>query len=451
MTYREPAYVAPALVRPPPILGFAFYLLGTGCVAMGIAELVVFAQNALAVRLAWLASLPGSASVIGQAMVLVGLAIAWRSTRGAQRRLAGVSATLALTLFVLELQRGPIVEYFVAHAPRAVLASTSAGLVGRAIVLLVVALVVHRSGRAFASRTWATTLGATLVFADAFVGAWLIVTDKLGEHAGRLLYAAPSMVAGSLGLVLAGGGLYAAGATILRGITVDEYLRAHRGAKSAEDEAAPTAASGERRLLLLRGLPLFVEGLIALAGLALVHAASVAVAARLGLSAHDVSDTVTLGGELVAWTVVSVAAYRMRSLLTRSFLVSAVLAAIALDVTLRYVAWSRGVFSGVAGPSLPAQLLPFVAAARALLTIAALHAIASALDGLSVLQRPLKRRLRLASSFVGASLVVSLLASLASVAPDPFLVPAAVLAAVALYVAIGAAGEARRIEIALHR
>lgn len=445
MTYREPANAPLALVRPPPILGFAFYLLGTGCMAMGIAELAVFAQNAFAARVA---SLPGSASVIGQAMVLVGLAIAWRTTKGAQRRLLGASATLALTLFVLEVQRGPIVEYLVAHAPRSVLASTSAGLLGRAIVLLVVAVVVHGSGRAFAARTWATTLGATLLFADAFVGAWLIVTQtKLGEHGGRLFYASPSLIVGGVGLLVAGGGLYSAGATILRGITIDEYLRAHRGAKSAEDDGVSTAASADRRLLLLRGLPPFVEGLIALAGLALAHAASVAVAARLGLSAHDVSDTATLGGELVAWSVVFVAAHRMRALMKRSFLVGAVLAAIVLDLTLRYLLWSRGVFSGVPGRSLPAEVLPFVAGARALLTVAALHAVASALDGFAVL----KNRARLASSLVGVSLAVSLLASFASVAPDLLQAVAAALAAVALAVAVGAAREARRIEIALNR
>ena len=67
------------MTPPPPILGFAFYLLGTGCIALGLAELGTFAGNVHAIALA---PLPAWSSVIGQAMLLLGLAIAWRASFG---------------------------------------------------------------------------------------------------------------------------------------------------------------------------------------------------------------------------------------------------------------------------------------------------------------------------------------------------------------------------------
>jgi len=413
VTAREPADESPALVRPAPILGFAFYVLGTGCVALGVAQLGIFAENIHAVTVA---PLPSWAFVIGQAMVLVGLVIAWRATKGTVRRLLGVAATLWLTLFVVEMQQGRFADYLVAHAPRALFAGTTASLVGRAIVLLVVAVAAYGSGRAVASLTWATTLGATLVFADAWAGAWPIVTRaSFGHTAARLLYATPTMVAAGAGLLLAGGGLYATGRAILRGVTMGDRMAARDG-----------------------GLPLFTDGTTAVAGLALAHAASVAVAPHLGLSMHDVSDTTTLGGELVAWTVVVVALRRMRPLTKQALgFALAVLVAHGLEALLRYVVWSRGLFSPSRGATLASGLLPFVAGIRVLLAIRALRAAATS------------TRLRLGANLLGGSLVASFFAPDLAGPGIPLFVQAIalLLGALALYVMIAAARDTRRIEI----
>lgn len=369
---------------PPPILGFAFYLVGTGLVALGLSRLALFAET---LHVKGLAPASWWGSVIGQAMVLLGLVVAWRATRGtsaAHRRMLGAAAALWLTLLVVDFQRLRLQDYLLAHAPRAMMAPHAGPLVGRAIVLVVIALVVHASGRAFAPapRTWATTLGAVLVVADAWAETWPIVTSMhLGVDSARLVYAAPSVLVGGVGLMVAGAGLWAAGRSLLRR-TVD--------AANAE----PLAPRSHPHSLL-------ADGVVAVAGLALAHAVSVVLAPWVGLSARDVSDTATLGGELLAWTLVVVALRRMRPL-TRASLgfAGAVLGALVLEAVLRYVLWSGGVFAPSSASRLAASVVPFVAGLRVLVTIRALRAAAS------VLGTPL----RLGANLLGASLVASFFA-----------------------------------------
>ena len=292
VTYRALANASPVPVRPPQILGFALYLIGTGCLALGVSQLARFAENLHAIPFS---PLSVWSFVIGEAMVLLGLAIAWRATKGHQRRLLGVAATLWLTLFVVEMQRERYVLYLLAHAPGALGGSLAASIVGRAIVLLVVALVVHASGRAFASRTWATTLGALLVVADAWAGAWPVLTHvRLENLAAGLFQTTPSMAFGGIGLLLIAGGLFTAGRDVLGAVTID-----------------PTPA-------LRAGLPLFADAAVAIAGLAVTHAVALAVSSKLGGSMHDSDDTSTLGGEIVAWTLMMVAIHRMKPLTARA-------------------------------------------------------------------------------------------------------------------------------------
>jgi len=428
---------------PPPILGFAFYLLGTGCIALGLAELGTFAGNVHAIALA---PLPAWSSVIGQAMLLLGLAIAWRATRGTSRRLLGVAATLWLTLFVVELQQGRFTAYLAAHASsRMLFASTTASLVGRALVLLVVAVVAHATGRSFASRTWTTTLGATLVFADAWAGAWPVVTRaSFGHSAARLVYATPTMISAGAGFLLAGGGLYATGRAML--------ARAADGPERAPSAFAPPV--------------LTVEAMTAIAGLAFAHALSVAMSTHLSLSTLDVSDTATLGGEIAAWIAVCVSLRRMEpdsptssSPRTRGALgfAFAVLASLGLEALLRYIVWSRGLLSPSSVASLASTLLPFTSGIRVLLTLRALRGAATTLRSWAIAHdveearaAALVTRLRLAADLVGASLAASFFAPDVSGSGIQFTVQAvAVLSgAVALAVMIVGAGAARRIEIA---
>ena len=429
--------MTPSPAPAPPILGFAFYVVGTGCLALGLAELGTFTGNVHAIALA---PLPAWAFAIGQAMVLLGLAIAWRATHGASRRLLGVAATLWLTLFVVELQEGRFTAYLAAPASSRVLfASTTASLVGRAIVLLVVAVVAHRTGRAFASRTWMTTLGATLVFADAWAGAWAVVTRaSFGHDAARLVYVTPTMIAAGAGLLLAACGLYATGRAMLAGAADDPENA--RAARSAATFAPPI---------------LSIEAIAAIAGLALAHAVAVAIATHVSISKRDVSDTATLGGELAAWIALVVSLRRLRR--GASGFAFAVLVALLLEATLRYVVWSHGALSPSSVASLASTLLPFVSGIGVLLMVRALRAAATTVGawasehGASETARgPLVTRLRWAANLLAASLAASLFAADVSSSPIYFALQAlAVLSgALALIVMIAAAEAGRRIEMA---
>ena len=423
--------------RPAAILGFAFYVLGTGCVALGVAQLGIFAGNLHAIALA---PLPSWALLLGQGMVLVGLAIAWRATNGALRRLLGVAATLWLTLLVFEMQQGRFTDALSSHASdasasRALFAPTTASLVGRAIVLVVVAVAAHASGRALPSRsrtwaTWATTLGAVLVFADAWAGAWPVVTrPSFGHTASRLLSTTPTMLTAGAGLLLAAGGLYATGRAILRraeGAGEEEREREEEG-EGEEGGVEPAAP---------RGFSLYREGVTAAAGLALAHAVAVAVSTHVGLSMHDVSDTATLGGELLAWSAIVVALRRMRPSTKRALgFAVAVLVAVGVEVLLRYTVWSHGLLSPSRVAAFASSVLPFVAGIRVLLTLRALRAAATTV------------RLRLGANLLAGSLVASFFAPDLSGVTLSVLVQAiaVVLGALALYVMISAA-DPRRIE-----
>ena len=427
------AAAAPAAApAPAPILGFAFYLLGTGFVALSLAELGTFAGNLHAIEIA---PLPAWAFVIGQGMVLLGLAVAWRATRGASRRLLGVAATLWLTLFVVEVQQGRFTAWLASTASSRILfAPTTASLVGRAIVILVIAVVVHSTARALpgtaASRSWTTTLGATLVFADAWAGAWPVVTRaSFGHSATRLVYATPTMLGAGAGLLLAAAGLYATGRTILA---------------RAEDHASPaSSAPPEPSEHSAFAVPrLTVEAMTAVAGLALAHALSVAISTHLHLSKLDVSDTATLGGEIAAWIALCVS---LRSRSSRGFAL-AVLGSLVLETSLRYIVWSRGLLSPSSIASLAATLLPFVSGIRVLVTVRALRGAASAVHA----HASAITRLRLAANLVSASLVASFFAPGIS-SPDIYFAVQAVAVlsgALALALMIAAASASRRIEIA---
>ena len=429
MTPKEHAPASPLASAPAPILGFAFYLLGTGCLALGVAALSAFAGNVHAIALA---PLPAWAFVIGEAMVALGLVVAWRAARSASRRLLGVAAILWVTLFVVEIQQGRSTAMLAAPASSHTLfASTTASLVGRALVLLVVAVVAHSTGRAIASRTWTTTLGATLVFADAWAAAWPVVTRaSFGHSAARLVYVTPTMLTAGVGFLLVAVGLYATGRVILARATGD-------ASSSPPESTASTASTASARPMLT------VDAMTAIAGLAFAHALSVAISTHLHLSKLDVSDTATLGGEIAAWIALCVS---LRSRTSRSSFAFAlaVLGSLVLEASLRYIVWSRGLLSPSSIASFAATLLPFVSGIRVLLTVRALRGAATTVHASAI------TRLRLAANLVGASLTASFFAPGISTSEIYVAVQAVavVSAAVALGVMIAAASASRRIEIA---
>jgi hypothetical protein len=419
MTYRAPANEPVARERPPEILGFALYVLGTGCAALGLSQLGTFAKIH---GHASLARLPWWASTVGQLMVLVGLAIAWRTTRTRQRRVLVVSAALWLTLLVVDYQARLY----------------AAPLLGRAIVLGLVAMFVHSVGRGFAASTWATTVGAVLVAADAWARTWPVVLH-LGKVSDRVMlaFAPPSMVASAIGFVVAGAGLYASGRSVLRGITVDEYVRAHPK-KGGEDDADASVVPGLRA-----GAPLLAESAIGVAALAFVRAAAVASAHTLAMSPRDVSETTTLGGELVALTLLVVALRRMRPLAARPRLLAhAALALLLVELGLVILSWMSGSYRSVYDVSTFVAVAPPLLAAGCLYTCSSVGVLARAAG-----------RLRLSGAALAASAVASFLAAHTADPDGRFALEmlAIVSGAIAVYATITVARDVRRVELDLAR
>ncbi|MDB4935064.1 MAG: hypothetical protein JWP87_2036 [Labilithrix sp.] len=443
MTYRSAANTEPALERPPQLLGFAMYVLGTGCVSMGIAQLGQFVAAHSAFP-----SLP-AAAVVGEMMALAGLAIAWRTTTSGFRRVLLAGAALWLTLLIIDYQSGQLHRYLTMNASAARLAPFAAPLAGRAIVLGLVAIFVHRSGRRFAAMTWPTTVGAVLVAADAWARTWPIIVN-LGvlRRSALVGFAPPSMMLGVIGFLAMGGGLFAAGRSVLRGITVEEYLRAQpkRGDELTKEEIArrDEGIPGTRR-----GLPLFAEATVSVAVLAFGLAAAVASASSSRFYSRDVSESATAGGEIVTLVLLVVALRRMRPFTARALLfASAALAGVVVQVGLVVATATTGGHRGVY------DVVTFVAVAPPLFAAACLHASSTAvvsrgtsLDALS----NLRRHLRVASyELAGAAAATFLAAHTADPGARSFLeIAAVVVAAFAVYTTIRAAREARRIEVDL--
>lgn len=459
MTYRASAVVEPALERPPQIFGFALYVMGTGLLVMGMVQLLVFAMLHGATQVPYLGVVGRWGMPVGQLMTALGLAIAWRTTKGTGRRLLAVAGALWATLFVLDFERVQVRSFMIAKHPSAAGLPYVATWSGWAIALGIVAVLVFRGGRAFAARTWATALGAALVTAHAFEQAWPILTPL----ARPILWSTPSLVPGllvlgALGLLVFAGGLYASGRNILRAVTVDEYIRAGSGKttqKTKKKAATEAGAEDDERSLssaaLLRGLPLFVDASVALSGLATALALAVAFASVLHLSARDLVDTAVAGGQLVASALLVLAVRRLRlggsaALRVVAGLLVSHVACLALLACARSLGWSWAYV-----------LLRVASVVPALLAGGALWTTAKALDssGPAAAEaeplRVLRSRLRAAAVSLAAS---GAGASLAAYTADPggryaLGVIGVIGGGIALASALGGAAEARRIEVAL--
>lgn len=324
MTYRASAVVAPPVERPPPIFGFGLYVMGTGALIMGLLQVCLFGLfhhltwTFLGVAIRW--GMP-----VGQLMVALGLGITWRTSKGASRRLLSVAGALWATLFVLDFERAQVRAMLMEKLPRAWNATYVAMWAGWTLALALVAVVVFRGGRAFASRTWPTLLGVTLMTAHAFEQAWpMVVPLRESFFVASSAGATGLVILGALGLVAFAGGLYAAGRTILRGVTVEEYARSGAGAARRKDEEDRESEEGEDTpaRAMERGLPLFVDASVALTGIATALAAAITFSGFLAIPARDLADTSVMGGVLVSAALLALALRRMRPAASRAFLLA---------------------------------------------------------------------------------------------------------------------------------
>lgn len=455
MTYRAPAAEQPALERPPQIFGFALYLMGTGLLVMGVAQLLMFAMLHGTSQVPFLGLVVRWGMPVGQLMTALGLAIAWRTTKGAGRRLLAVAGALWATLFVLDFERVQVRSFMIAKHPSAAGLPYVATWAGWAIALSIVAVLVFRGARAFAARTWATVLGVALVTAHAFEQAWPILTPLSRPIPWSTSSMVPGLLAlGALGLVVFAGGLLASGRNILRSVTVDEYVRAGSNRKSSNDKKSAASAGDDDRsdpssAALLRGLPLFVDASVALSGLATALALAVGFASVLHLSARDLVDTAAAGGQLVASALLVLATRRLQRVGAAPLRCAVALLA-SLVVCLALLASARSL-----GWSWAHELLRFVNVVPSLLAGLTLWTTAKALHTFTIAEveplRGLRSRLRAAAvSLVAAGAGASLAANTADLGGRYALGVLAVTGGVmALASTLGAAAEARRIEVGL--
>ena len=316
-----------------------------------------------------------------------------------------IATTLWITLLVLDFQRSHLQQYLLANAPRAMMAPHSAPLVGRATALGLRAIfVVYAGGRTFAARTWATTLGVALVAADAWAQTWpVLVSMGFTREAATLTYAPPSIVTGGLGLLLMGGGLFAAGKSILEGITVEEYLRAgpKSGGRARRRGSDDDTARGHRRRGRYRA---FVDGAFAPWPAAVRrcprrHRGPDGRAGCRGRLREDAGAVGARrerddghGGRLIAVALLILALGRLKPQSARpEGFAYAAFASLVAELVLLFFAWRDG------WRPVTSDLVPFVSVAPPVLAACAIYAAATTLgnfagppDALTLLRKRLR-------------------------------------------------------------
>ncbi|MDB4944583.1 MAG: hypothetical protein JWP97_4117 [Labilithrix sp.] len=338
-----------------PLLGFSFYMLATGTLAMGLGQLLYFARLQHAdvppMLLGWI--LP-----LGQIMGLLGLVLGWRTTERAEKRLMAAGTLLWLSLFALAIERGAVQRALLGRSiTLVVLVTEVAPWVGWAAVLGIVTLAVRTAARAVGGATWPMMLGLALVVAHAAELAWPALVPT--RHAAETLFALRNSQIGALGLLLTAAGLYIVGRRLLPDDAVD---KAKATGKKVTPRLAPTTS-------------LLSDGAIMLAGVTFALCASVAAADPLGASASETAALAGNGGLALTAAVLFVALRRNEATRGRP-------ARLALGSLLAMALYlgSLVVASRSPGP-LTAGIANGLFALPAVLAAAALHATATAVTG----------------------------------------------------------------------
>lgn len=316
MTYRAAAVVNDAPQRPPKILGFAFYVAGAGAATTGLAALATLLPDVTKAR--ELPSIPYLLSMVGNVMLLVGLAVAWRATQSPLRRVFALATAASIAFFAF--------DHYGRRGAAHVVSLTAlqwlsvAPYMARAAVVALLAYAAFVAGRVFAARTWATTLAAALVAAELWEMTWpLVVPVRRALVSDGYTYSRfatlPLFV--PLALVACGGGLFAAGRAILRGVTIGEYLHAKAPRLDAAGDARERDDARKRESSALRrGLPLLADATVAAMGMTFAQAVGVVVAgfSYLRCSPEQVVERSATGGHLVAGVLLVLAVRRVGGL-----------------------------------------------------------------------------------------------------------------------------------------
>lgn len=193
---------------PPLFLPLALHLLGAGTIIMAasLAGVVALLVGAPLTMTTW----TGTAMLTGQALVLLGLFLAGRTSPGSMRHwFARVATALWGTALALDVSRGDLRRWLSEHFPSAERMPQLTGWVAwcGALVLLVVML--RPTFREVGRRAWPLAVGATLVGLQGGVLAWLLfVRPDVAALASSVALRLLRVVPGALGLLLSGTAIF---------------------------------------------------------------------------------------------------------------------------------------------------------------------------------------------------------------------------------------------------
>ena len=283
---RKEAAVVPPDERPPtfeelqqPLLGFSFYLLATGCLAMGLGQVMYFA---LLRHVDLPPFLIGWVLPLGQAMGMLGLVLGWRVVQGTDRRLMASGAILWLGLFALAFERAQVQHALMGKSVMlAVLSTEVAPWVGWAIVLGLLLVVLRGAGKRVGGPLWPAQLGLALVVAHSFELTWPTVVPN--HHDLGIMFVLRNSQIGAIGLLLYAAGLFITGRRLL-----------------PEDAAEPAAKrkvnQRERPTIVVPTAGLLADLSVTLAGVTFALCASVAAAGLFGSSPTETALLAGTGG-----------------------------------------------------------------------------------------------------------------------------------------------------------
>ena len=362
---RKEAAILPPDERPPtfedlqaPLLGFSFYLLATGTLAMGLGQVMWFA---LMRHLPVPPFLIGWVLPLGQAMGMLGLVLAWRVVKGSERRMMAAAALLWLGLFALAFERGQVQRALMGRSVMGASLAIDAGpWVGWATVLALVLVVYRGAGKQAGGPQWPAQLGLALVAAHAFELTWPILVPN--QHDTGIFFVLRNSQIGAVGLLFFAAGLFITGRRLL------------------PDDAADPAATRkvnqrDRPKIIAPSAGLLADSSVTLAGVTFALCASVAAAGALGSSPSETALLAGTGGFAFAAVVLFVALRREPQTAGRParLALAAIFASVVYLGTLYTASHREGV--------LARQIADGAFALPAILSAAALYATANAEAG----------------------------------------------------------------------
>lgn len=230
---------------PPLFLPLALHLLGAGLLIMAasLAGVVALLVGAPLTMTTW----TGTAMLAGQALVLLGLFLAGRTSPGSTRHwFARVATALWGVALALDVSRGDLRRWLSEHFPNAERAPQLTGWIAWCVALGLVVIMLRPTFRDVGRRAWPLALGVALVGTQGGVLAWLLfVHPDVSALASSLWLRLSRVTPGALGLFVAGTALLVLARVLQPLIVVEEPAGAARAPKPKK--SASRRARKDRR------------------------------------------------------------------------------------------------------------------------------------------------------------------------------------------------------------